>query len=771
MMALVVLTILLMLAVSRVTPLTGSSDNNSAQVLQTGSGTRINATETKTLHLLVLLPYPDLKGGLQPSWSGGPNILPAIEMAVEDINRRPDVLDGYTLDLIKGEGGCNIVERTSTGLVENLFHNKDKDPVGIIGPGCSASTLHAAPITGRDELALISAHGASTPKLKDRDKYPYTLGGFSSLESYAEALAGFIKKRKWTKIAILYEASRVFHKTAFMQISRELSKNTETEMKFSSGIYSSFLPVDQIKDKFLKVTVLLAGPKLVREILCMSYRKGLSFPTHQFLIFERHLPELTRDDVHFDYAGKTYSCSRETMLNEVLEGNLLSEYSVSPNDWNSPSTINGTSYNEFMSEYERRITHCQKDTGYVYRDSITKSIWSALWYDLVWAMALALSNATLYDGIDLQTYGLGMKEVTSKIYNQFQELDFEGMSGRIYFDQNSSFVQRNVDLFQISRGRTNRVAVVKGSHVEEEYKGKYTSSEYPTRIQRMHTAATVVVLILASVAVLALVVTHVLTVKYRLNQVVKGSSPRLQHLAYVGCYLLLVATVTLTVPEAFNIDDNVHTVFCHIMNTCFSCGYTLIIATVCAKTWRLYRIFCHFRKPGKMLADHFLCGAVIILTLVDVAVNTAWASVDHFTINKTESFDYNNDGNVELVIVTTCTSHHRVVWTSAIIGYNVCILFVAVYLAILTRKVHLPQFQTKTVVILAYILFLLFGLSAPLKFILDNQCVWIAMFLLTVLLCILFLFLPPLLTAITNKRQVYARTPRPSIITLFSNAP
>lgn len=774
-MALVAFTMLLILTVSRVTPLTAgiNSNNSSAQVLHTDSGKSISETETKTLYLLVLLPYPDLKGGLQPSWSGGPNVLPAIEMAVEDINRRPGILDGYTLDLIKGDGGCNIIEKTFTGLVENMFHNKDKQPVGIIGPGCSTSTLHTAPITGRDEVALISAHGASTQKLEDRDKYPYMFGGFSSFKTYAKALAGFIKKRQWTKIAILYDTSRIFHKTAFAEISSALSEHTETEINFSSGIYSSFLPVEQLKERFLKVTVLLAGPKLVREILCLSYHRGLSFPTHQFLIIERHLLELTREDVHVEYAEKTYFCSKKTMLNEVLEGNLLSEYRISPDDWNSSSTVNGTSYNEFMTHYERKIKLRQKDKGYAYRNSTTKSIWSVVWYDLVWAMALALNNAKLYDGIDLQTYGLGMKHVTSKIYNQFQELDFEGMSGRISFEQNSSSVQRNVDLFQITRGKTktNLVAVVNGSHVVEDNNGKYTSSEYPTRLQHMQAAATVVVLFLTSVTILALVVTHVLTVKYRCNQVVKGSSPRLQHLAYMGCYLLTVATVTLMVPEAFTVDDIVYIVFCHIMSTCFSCGYTLIIATVCAKTWRLYRIFCHFQKPGKMLADRFLFVAVIALTLVDVVVNIAWASVDHFTINSTETFENNSNGDIEIVTISFCTSHYRVAWNSAIIGYNVCLLFVAVYLAILTRKVHVPQFQTKTVVILAYILFLLFGLSTPLKFILDNQFVWIAMFLLTVQLCILLLFLPPLLTAITNKRRVHTHTPRPSIITLFGNIP
>ena len=96
---------------------------NETQVLAKSDG---KSTSKKTLYLLVLLPYPDLTGGPQPSWSGGPDVLPAIEMAVEDINRRQDILKDYSLDLIKGDSGCNIIERATRVFVENLFYQRDK---------------------------------------------------------------------------------------------------------------------------------------------------------------------------------------------------------------------------------------------------------------------------------------------------------------------------------------------------------------------------------------------------------------------------------------------------------------------------------------------------------------------------------------------------------------------------------------------------------------------------------------------------------------------
>ena len=731
--------------------------------------------DNKTLYLLVLLPYPDLTGGPQPSWSGGPNVLPAIEMAVEDINRKPGILQGYTLDLIHGDSGCNITDKAGISFVKNVFYQRGKQPVGIIGPGCSASTLHTAPLAGRDDMALISAHGASTPELENREKYPYVFGGFTSLKVYAQAIAAFLKQRKWTQVAVLYDSSRVFHKTAFTEIDKALADESSTKIKFASGIYPYFIPVDQIREQLLKVTIVLAGPKVVRKVLCLSYHQGLKFPTHQFLIIERHLPELITEDIHFAYNERNYNCSKDTMA-MIMEGNLLTEYRVSPLDEKSPSTINETSYEQFTAEYESRIQQRQGTKSYEYRESIMKSIWGALWYDMVWAMAMALNNAELYEGVDLQTYGLGMKHVTSKIYRQFQELDFNGTSGRIVFSDNSTFVHRQVDVHQVNNdGKQVNVAVIDGSEVTDLSDGNYTVSEYPTKTHCVHTAATVMVLIIVSVILIALLITHGVMVKFRHNAVVKGSSPRLQHLAYFGCYLLIAATRSLFFPKAFKLGDKAHLVFCHIMNLCFSCGYTLIIGTVCAKTWRLYRIFCHYRKPGKMLADHWLLAIILTLTLMDVVGNVVWATTDHFEIETTLSFENTDNDNITMVIVieTVCTSHYRIAWTSAIICYNTVILIVAVCLAILTRKVHLPQFQTKTVVILAYMLFLLFGLGIPLKLILDNPYLWIAMFLLTVLLCLFLLFLPPLLPTLSKRKyssRVHAQhlLPRTSIISIFS---
>ena len=63
----------------------------------------------ETIYLLTFVPYPDPRPSLHPSWDGGPNIVPALQLAVEHINNHTDVLNQYKLELINEDGGCNIV--------------------------------------------------------------------------------------------------------------------------------------------------------------------------------------------------------------------------------------------------------------------------------------------------------------------------------------------------------------------------------------------------------------------------------------------------------------------------------------------------------------------------------------------------------------------------------------------------------------------------------------------------------------------------------------
>ena len=89
-----------------------------------------------------------------------------------------------------------------------------------------------------------------------------------------------------------------------------------------------------------------------------------------------------------------------------------------------------------------------------YNQSIsTDLIYSSILYDQVWALALAI-NGSLPElkNRNLSNYGIGQRQITGVIEKHLAELDFQGASGRIMFN-NKRGMQATVAIYQINGSR------------------------------------------------------------------------------------------------------------------------------------------------------------------------------------------------------------------------------------------------------------------------------------------------------------------------------
>ena len=118
------------------------------------STSQLKPHNSSTIYLLTLLPYPQDRdtNSLQPAWNRGADILPAAELAVQHVNQDPSMLQGYRVDLVNADGGCDIATRTLTSFFKHVFksgstHSRGKQIAGIIGPSCSESTITVSSIT------------------------------------------------------------------------------------------------------------------------------------------------------------------------------------------------------------------------------------------------------------------------------------------------------------------------------------------------------------------------------------------------------------------------------------------------------------------------------------------------------------------------------------------------------------------------------------------------------------------------------------------------
>ena len=213
-----------------------------------------------------------------------------------------------------------------------------------------------------------------------------------------------------------------------------------------------------------------------------------------------------------------------------------------------------------------------------------------------------------------------------------------------------------------------------------------------------------------------------------------------------------------------------------------------MLGTVCVKTWRLYYIFVvsrHCRKAGRIAADWFLITIIVILPSIDIILCTIWSSVDPLRQKTIKTLHFNGQTHV-IKVEKQCGSEHglETVFVPLFVVYKVFLIACSLFLAFLTRRIHMKNFKTRNITHLVYLLTLLYTLGLPTFLITELQGVNInipysilsVLLISLVFLCFALLFLPPLFPLLKEKYlQIIgtpAPTPKPSgIIALTLHSP
>ena len=79
-----------------------------------------------------------------------------LALLVEQINEDLDLLFCHKLELIFKKGGCD--DGFQENLTSGLFPQDKSKVVGILGTGCSVSTIEAVKLASRPEIQLVVVH-------------------------------------------------------------------------------------------------------------------------------------------------------------------------------------------------------------------------------------------------------------------------------------------------------------------------------------------------------------------------------------------------------------------------------------------------------------------------------------------------------------------------------------------------------------------------------------------------------------------------------------
>ena len=672
-----------------------------------------------TIYLLTLLPYPALPSSNTDSDSlrtvaalreMGPVLLPAAQLAVDHINQDPYTLPGYRVELINAETGCNMTTKALVSFIEHVVHREGKGRfiTGIVGPTCSESAIAVSSIIGRGgELALPNVHITLSAELEDRQKYPYTFGIVGSRFQIVDALVSLICYNGWNKVALLYDESR---ESDTLYVNQRLSEEVWDENSGNRGfstipmaITNKFFPIETLTKSEVHIGIIVSTLALAQKLMCIAYHEGMTHPGYQWVIAQYSFNEFMEHNTTLYYKGRLYECSWGTqsiMLDHVVFIHFrLSEIGA------SLQLVSGYTYTDITKQYDNGCSF----------PAVPNFFYAATTYDAVWALVLAMN----------MTVSERSSEIKINILNkEFPNINFRGASGHIIFDEGTGFVQRVIEIDQIHDG----IAIPAGSvfrgnfsfyHVDPRIK-YITSFHGQPQYATVNPILAALFILVDVILVLSTAVVHIVTLLNRQYPSVKASSPGLNQFVFLACYIWGVLAIIYTlVLKALGLSD-----FVFIGNACNALlvwlvpvALTLSFGTLIAKTWRIYRIFIHFRQPGPLLANKALTMIVLIQLSIDIIIATAWTIVSPITLIAIEEESYMN-ANGKTIIPRMCVYTNTAIWLTMTIGYKFLQVMALLVLCIMTRKVMNRKFSTTSLKVASYLCLLAIAITGPIYVIL-----------------------------------------------------
>lgn len=324
--------------------------------------------------------------------------------------------------------------------------------------------------------------------------------------------------------------------------------------------------------------------------------------------------------------------------------------------------------------------------------------------------------------LSLLDYRPQRREITEVIKQQFYapELDFNGMSGRIRFDSSTGHSISFIDFFQVLNGTSYSLGYFNPftPGIVSHGNGTFISDSFPIRYVKVSVVALAIVLAITAVLLGMTIFLHVINVVCWRHKSIKASSPPLNHLIFSGCYLMVVSITVFALLEAFPPRNLVvGGVLFNTMIWSSVVSFGLVFGTVFVKTWRLYRIFTHFRSPGHFLNNSRLIAAVLITLLPLLILSTVVTIVDPALYKEHRQITMSR-------YITEVRSHSCYVSWSYIIGvlfYYLILLVCTLCISILSRHVRRDFNRTKSINFVLYIMILLLGIGTPLYIIAVNM--------------------------------------------------
>ena len=727
----------------------------------------LSLSKNHTLYIVALAAYPDTV--IIPSWNGGASLTPAARVAVDEINNDSSILPDYRLELLERDDACDITFKAVTSFIETSFYS-GKQVIGMVGPGCSEGALAIGELSKHDSIATLMVSVATTVELDNRTAYPYILRTVSSSYVYVKTYFDLMRQNNWKSVAVLFDYYRTYFSYTFDKFKDELMQNGN--ITFVGGVTETYFPLDALVQSRARVILGFLGGQVAPQLLCLAYHKKIMYPTYQWVFHDRS-PNEFENGASFPLVDP--SCPEGMCvcsgweLQAVLNNAIFCHYKLQRDYSDNTSLISGENFATFFNDtYKPAVQEyiAEKDIPYP-----IDLLYGPTYYDTVWSLARALDRADRMDNVSLKDYwparGVSQLQTTKTILKRFFDTDFsfEGASGRISFSNVTGDTSTVVNIYQLGNNSDEPIAsvtllgVFDGTNLSLTVKGNFITDTFHTELVTLDIRAAVLFIVLQIVAFVSTVSLHIINVIYRHSAALKATSPKLNHIIFLGCYMIIAATMIFIVLGSFKPTTPnfaVQDFLCNAFWWLLVLGFTIIFGIMIGRLWRIYRIFTHFDDPGSLLSNYHLLGFVGLLISISSGCLVLWMVIDRlkYDIINTSIIDFN------VIVYWDCNCRHFVFWILGLVLFLGILLGMMVTLAVLTRHITNRNFKyTKSTTALAYLLGILMCTGVPIyALFLHNtfnvnvthsfMCVVLVS---SVYLCNILIFLPPVVSIYREK--------------------
>ncbi|XP_077989916.1 gamma-aminobutyric acid type B receptor subunit 2-like [Glandiceps talaboti] len=603
------------------------------------------------LTLLGFVPVQIPSGG----WSAG-GMIPAIDMALDDVNNNSDILTNYELRWQWEDDKCN--PGYATYLLSELVHKKPQK-LAILGGGCSIATAPVAAYSHYYNLVQLS-YSTASPQFSDKSTYPlFSRTQLSELASNGVRLA-ILKHFKWQRVTLLYEDAIFF-----------------------------------VQEKDGRIIVVLAYEGHARILFCNAYHLGMYGTEYAYLIPGWYPKNWWKKK------EELVNCTQEEMKT-VIESTI--EVAQLAKDTTNQVTING----ETFKQYERRYLRVLQQPRYKAMN-MEYHFWHGFGYDTVWAIALALntsiehmsqkmvnsSTLTRHKALEDFTYADG--EMANIILQALRNTSFRGVSGEVKFDANGDR-GGNLAICQMRDGKSVYLGMADFNGTMAMVRGfQWQGKEPPVDGQRLRYITMYIddELLIASLVFsffgISLDCVYLcFNIRKRNHGFIKLSSPNMNNITLLGALLVYLSIIPLGLINCRYLrSDHERTISCLVGKWLLSVGFTLGFGPMFAKTWRIHRIVMKVKIRKELIYDKYLIIFVTILLLADVAVFTSWQLIDPCETRLVEvSTELRQDSFTVIKRIYSCSSEYLWVWLGALYGQKGLLLLFGCFLAHETRNIQ-----------------------------------------------------------------------------------